>query len=68
MAIDTRAKRSSVQAYATGFTLPPPDGTIAESDRAHVSWLYQGIDYDSPVVSTLTRTFWPIGLLDLPHN
>ncbi|MCK5607406.1 hypothetical protein KAR91_36315 [Candidatus Pacearchaeota archaeon] len=48
MAIDTAAKRASVQAYALGLMRPPPDGTVNEGDRACLAWLYQGMDYDSP--------------------
>jgi hypothetical protein len=51
MAIDTRAKRSSV----IGVGLPVPsllptvDGTIAASDRQWLAWLYSGIAASVPV-------------------
>jgi hypothetical protein len=39
MAIDTAAKRVS----ALRKTLPLPDGAIAQPDRQHVLWQYNGI-------------------------
>lgn len=41
MAIDSAAKRSSVQAYTVGLLRPPPDGTISAEDRAQLAWFYQ---------------------------
>jgi hypothetical protein len=52
MAIDTESKRRSVQAYHIGQMRPVADGTISEADRATVTWLYHGLNYDSPVVGT----------------
>lgn len=51
MAIDTKAKRASVQAYTFGLMRPPPDGTVDEGDRACVTWLYLGLDYDNPAAA-----------------
>jgi len=45
MAIDSPLKRASVQAYTSGLMRPPPDGTVAASDRAVVAWLYAGLTY-----------------------
>ena len=45
MAIDTKAKRASVQAYTTGLMRPPPDGTIGSGDRATLVGLYAGLVY-----------------------
>lgn len=50
MAIDTKAKRASVQAYTMGLMRPPPDGTVSEGDRATVAWFYLGMDYNNPAV------------------
>lgn len=50
MAIDTKAKRASVQAYTFGLMRPPPDSSINEGDRATVAWMYAGIDYSAPIV------------------
>lgn len=47
MAVDTRNKRSSVQAYTFGLMRPLADGAATEPDRATLAWLYSGIDYDS---------------------
>lgn len=52
MAIDTPSRRASVQAYTFGLMRPVPDGTIGEGDRATVTWYYQGLDYDGPVIGT----------------
>ena len=52
MAIDTKAKRASVQAYLLGLMRPPPDGTVAAADRAAVGWFYAGIAYAAAVVVT----------------
>ncbi len=43
MAIDSKAKRASVQAYIFGSMRPPPDGTVGDSDRPVVAWLYAGV-------------------------
>lgn len=45
MAIDTRGKRASVLGLTLPFAMhmPIPDGTIADADRQHISWLYAGI-------------------------
>lgn len=63
MAIDTKAKRASVQAYTVGLMRPPPDGTISEGDRACVAWYYLGLDYDFPptVISVLS---WFVNFMD----
>lgn len=45
MAIDTKAKRASVQAYTFGLMRPPPDGTVGTSDRPTVAWFYAGLTY-----------------------
>ncbi len=50
MAIDTKAKRASVQAYTQGLMRPPPDGSVDEGDRATVTWFYAGLSYDLPVI------------------
>lgn len=57
MAIDTQNKRRSVQGMHLGQVRPLADGTISEPDRAAVVWLYYGIDYESPVVSTGANYF-----------
>lgn len=48
MAIDTKAKRASVQAMTFGLVRPPPDGTVSEPDRGAVAWIYSGIDFAGP--------------------
>jgi hypothetical protein len=48
MAIDTRNKRASVQAYLFGMMRPLPDGTIDASDRATLGWEYSGLTYTPP--------------------
>lgn len=48
MAIDTRNKRASVQAYTFGLQRPKPDGTINAADRATSGWHYSGITYAPP--------------------
>ena len=48
MAVDTKARRASVQAYTFGGMRPPPDGSVGEGDRATVAWLYAGLDYAAP--------------------
>lgn len=51
MAIDTKAKRASVQAYALGIMRPPPSGTIGVGARATLSWVYSGLAYaNAPTV------------------
>ena len=52
MAIDTPSRRASVQAYTYGLMRPVPDGTVSEGDRATVTWLYNGLDYNSPTPGT----------------
>jgi hypothetical protein len=47
MAINSAARRASVQAYTMGAMRPPPDGTVGEGDRATLTWLYHGIDYQA---------------------
>ena len=49
MAVDTAAKRASVQAYTFGLMRPPPDGTVDVGDRATVTWLYSGLSYGPPI-------------------
>ena len=51
MAIDTKAKRASVQAYHLGGMRPPPDGTVGITDRPVVAWFYSGLVYSSTVAS-----------------
>lgn len=50
--------------------LPVPDGTIAAEDRAHVLWIYSGINIDAPAVHSATygtdRKVGPTVLDDLP--
>lgn len=55
MAIDTKAKRASVQAYTLGLMRPPPDGTINAGDRATLSWLYSGLAYTASTGGSLVR-------------
>jgi len=57
VAIDTKAKRASVQAFL-GYMLPPPDGTIGAPDRAVVSWFYAGLDYSGTPFVPTTRAGW----------
>ncbi len=45
MAIDTKARRASVQAYTLGLMRPPPDGSIGTSDRPVIAWFYAGLTY-----------------------
>lgn len=49
MAINTKSKRASVQAYTLGLMRPPPDGTIGIGDRATVAWFYSGLNYSQGV-------------------
>jgi len=53
MAIDSENKRRSVQAYTLGLMRPLADGTIDQSDRATVTWLYSGLSYTSFVDAVL---------------
>lgn len=52
MAIDTAAKRRGVPIGPPGMpgivVYPEPDGTINEADRAQVTAIYPGIDFDTP--------------------
>ena len=44
MAIDSKAKRASVQAYTLGLMRPPPTGSpLNASRRATVAWFYSGV-------------------------
>lgn len=61
MAIDTAAKRASVQAYTLGLTRPPADGTISAADRAHAAWFYSGITYAAVVVVETASGFFLSG-------
>ena len=45
MAIDTKLKRASVQAYQPGYMFPPPDGSVDDPDRAMVANMYAGLNY-----------------------
>ncbi len=45
MAINTKAKRASVQAMTLGLMRPPPSGVVDSPARATVAWLYGGINY-----------------------
>jgi len=55
MAIDTREKRFSMMAMASGLdgcgihTLPEADGSIDADDRQHLFDIYSGIGFASPV-------------------
>ena len=55
LAIDTKAKRASVQAYTLGLMRPPPDGTIDAGDRATLTWLYSGLSYFNPAAGGARR-------------
>ena len=57
MAIDTKAKRASVQAYTLGLMRPPPDGTINAADRATVGWFYAGLSYSGAFIPSV-RPGW----------
>lgn len=48
MAINTRNKRASVQAYTFGLQRPQPDGVIDAADRATSGWHYAGLTYAPP--------------------
>jgi hypothetical protein len=56
MAIDTRAKRSSVIGVGLPVpsTLPDTDGTIAAIDRQWLAWLYSGIAAGAPSLALPT--------------
>ncbi len=45
MAINTKARRASVQAMTLGLMRPPPTGVVDSPARAAVAWLYGGISY-----------------------
>lgn len=55
MAIDTKLKRSSVQAYTHGLMRPPSTGGgITAAKRAEETWLYAGLTYPAPAPSDVT--------------
>ena len=58
MAIDTKAKRASVQAYTLGLMRPPPDGAIGAADRATVGWFYAGLTYSDVGFIPTTQPGW----------
>lgn len=52
MAIDTKLKRSSVQAYTFGLLrAPSTGGGITAAKRAEETWLYAGLAYPAPAAS-----------------
>lgn len=55
MAIDTAAKRASVQAYTVGLMRPPPSGTVGVGARATVAYFYSGLAYAAGAVVTFLR-------------
>lgn len=55
MAIDTRNKRSSVQAYYLGMMRPLADATINAGDRATLGWIYAGLAYSGVAPPASTR-------------
>ena len=55
MAVDTKAKRASVQAYTLGLMRPPPSGTVGLGQRATVTYLYSGLAYAAAVVASFLR-------------
>ncbi len=63
MAIDTKAKRASVQAMTLGLMRPPPDGAVTAPDRATVAWFYAGLTYGAPFVPTT-----PFGWFSFHHS
>lgn len=67
MAINTKARRASVQAYTFGLMRPPPDGTVDEGDRATVAWFYKGLDYDNPTI-TVGIMSWFLNFMDFVHG
>lgn len=58
MAIDSRLKRASVQAYTLGLVRPAPDGTVSAADRAVAGWHYAGLTYSAFVFTPTTRSGW----------
>ena len=64
MAVDTKAKRASVQAYTLGLMRPPPDGAITAPDRATVAWFYAGLTYSTSVFVPTT----PEGFYSFHHS
>ncbi len=64
MAIDTKAKRASVQAYTLGLMRPPPDGAVTAPDRATVAWFYSGLTYSASVFTPTT----PAGFYSFHHS
>ena len=50
MAVDTAAKRASVQSYTLGLMRPPPDGTVGTQDRPTLAWFYAGMVYAAAVL------------------
>lgn len=61
LAIDTKAKRASVQAYLFGLMRPPPDGAVGAADRATVGWLYAGLTYAATVARLLNPMICSVG-------
>ena len=53
MAIDTKLKRASVQAYQPSFMRPPPDGSVDAADRAMCAYFYAGLNYGPPVAAAI---------------
>ncbi len=62
MAIDTAAKRASVQSYVMGVPLPLPSGVSTEGSRATTAWLYAGLNY-GPAGDELAPQFHRLWLL-----
>jgi len=60
MAIDTKLKRASVQAYLLGLVRPPPDGSVDAADRAMCAWLYAGLNYGPPVAAAFINIAQPV--------
>jgi len=53
VAIDTRTKRASAQAYPFQIpTYPFPSGSVGDSDRAHAAGFYSGHTYAAPAAFT----------------
>lgn len=66
MAIDTAAKRASIiRVDLPRSLLPPPSGTIGESQRAHLAMAYSGISASSEGGggSTVYRGGMSLGLI-----
>lgn len=59
MAIDTRNKRASVQAYYIGSMRPTPDAVIDAADRATLGWIYSGLSYAPPAPPVLSTSVNP---------